>query len=131
MYDLSHSERKKARSFDTPMRSRAYTDVVYAGGEGENLGQKMESVVNSFKPGDSEYNIYFGEMHGHTDLSDARVNIDTYFQIAKNCAKLDFCAISDHDHGGVASTEIWKKWIRTKYVFRNPVTITARKRRQG
>lgn len=110
MNKLNHPERKKARSFDVPMRSREFTDIVYGGGRMKDFASGLKEAVSAFAPKESEYHIYFGEMHGHTDLSDAGgVNIDTYFQVAKNSAKLDFCAVSDHDHGGVPSTELWKK----------------------
>ena len=112
---LNHPERKKARGFDSPERNRAYTDIVYGEGNYPDGGARMRKTVEVFYPEESKYKVLYGEMHGHTDLSDAGVTIDSYFRIARDTAKLDFCAISDHDHGAVASTEIWKKMDRTKW----------------
>lgn len=108
MIRMDNKERKKARGFDVPMRSREYTDLVYGGGKIPDITSKMRETDEKLNPTESEYHIYVGEMHGHTDLSDASPNIDTYFQIARDTAKLDFCAISDHDHGSPISSELWK-----------------------
>lgn len=108
MIRMDHKERKKARGFDVPMRSREYTDLVYGGGKIPDIISKMREADEKLNPPENEYHIYVGEMHGHTDLSDASPNIDTYFQIARDTAKLDFCAISDHDHGSPLSSELWK-----------------------
>ena len=112
MYGLNNKEKFDARRYDTPMRSTAFTNIVYGGGNIKDAPEKMTDFVKSCNPEPSKYNIYFGEMHGHTNLSDARPDIDTYFTVAKNLANLDFCAISDHDHGGVHSIERWNetKW---------------------
>lgn len=109
MYGLDNKERKEARRYDTPMRSSYFTNIVYSGGKTENAPQKMREFMQSCTPEPPIYSIYFGEMHGHTNLSDAQPDIDTYFTVAKNIAKLDFCAVTDHDHGGVHSTELWDK----------------------
>lgn len=108
MIRMDNKERKKARGFDVPMRSREYTDLVYGGGKISDITSKMRETDEKLNPPESEYHIYVGEMHGHTDLSDASPNIDTYFQIARDTAKLDFCTISDHDHGSPLSSELWK-----------------------
>jgi hypothetical protein len=53
-------------------------------------------------------------MHGHTNLSDGSVDIDTYFKNIRDLAKLDFAVLTDHDHGGVGKPELWvgspSKW---------------------
>ncbi len=108
MIRMDNKERKKARGFDVPMRSREYTDLVYGGGKIPDIISKMRETDEKLNPPESDYHIYVGEMHGHTDLSDASPNIDTYFQFARDTAKLDFCAISDHDHGSPLSSELWK-----------------------
>ena len=53
-----------------------------------------------------------GELHGHSNLSDGTIDIDTYFKTARDKAQLDFCALTDHDHGGVGKPELWDagKW---------------------
>lgn len=130
MYGLNNDEKFDARRFDAPMRASQFTDIVYSGGTTANAPQKMDEFNRSCDPQPSEYNIYFGEMHGHTNLSDALPDIDTYFTVAKNLAQLDFCAISDHDHGGVHSTELWDdaKWNKIKQTvekFNEPNKFTT------
>lgn len=105
-----------ARRYDTPLRDIEYTKLVYGGGRyGKDTVRLMKEVEKKDYPKEMEYNIYIGEMHGHTNLSDAIPDIDAYFKTARDVAKLDFAAITDHDHGGVFSIELWgEKWELTK-----------------
>lgn len=118
---MSNPDKKLARSIDYPDRFRGFTDIVYGGaGDTEEKYRKLKEEMNKFNPAPPEYNIYFGEMHGHTNLSDGGVDIDSYFKSIRDRARLDFAAISDHDHGGVGNAELWtgnpSKWdlIREK-----------------
>lgn len=112
MFDLNHPERKQARRWDAPMRSEKFTQIVYSGGKIPDAPRQLQEVLDNQRPQPSPYHVYFGEMHGHTNLSDAQPDVDTYFRVARDLAGLDFCAISDHDHGGVHSVELWdnSKW---------------------
>jgi hypothetical protein len=75
--------------------------------------------MEKYYPAQHDYQVFWGEMHGHTNLSDARGPIDAYFVTARDVAKLDFCAISDHDHGGVGKPELWgEKWELTRQKVR-------------
>ncbi|WP_310603273.1 CehA/McbA family metallohydrolase [Anaerosporobacter sp.] len=45
------------------------------------------------------YNIYFGQIHAHTDYSDGAGTCDQAFDYAKNTAKqIDFLAVTDHSN---------------------------------
>lgn len=45
------------------------------------------------------YNVYFGQIHAHTDYSDGAGTCDQAFDYAKNTAKqIDFLAITDHSN---------------------------------
>ncbi|MFA9465124.1 MAG: CehA/McbA family metallohydrolase [Velocimicrobium sp.] len=47
----------------------------------------------------SEYNVYFGQVHAHTNISDGAGTIETAFDYAKNTAEhIDFLAITDHSN---------------------------------
>ena len=107
---MIHPDRKAAKNFDMPGRARAFTDQVYAGENGS--WDNIRSDQKSRLPGPPKYNAYFGELHGHSNLSDGRPDIDTYFKNLRDNAKLDFGALSDHDHGGVGKPELWNagKW---------------------
>ncbi len=61
-----------------------------------------------------KYNLYWGELHGHSNLShDGHGNINYANLFARDIAKLDFAAITDHtyiwreDHPPSESTEKW------------------------
>ena len=115
---MKNTERKSARRYDTPGRSRLFTDKVYSGkcDDREKLMKEVFSTERDyFYPPKSEYNIYFGELHGHTLLSDGRPTLDDYFVNIRDNAKLDFAAISDHDHGGIGKPELFgEPWEFTK-----------------
>jgi len=117
---MKHPERKLARRYDFSYHAREYYDVAY-GGESENsqeLWDKMKEIKCKPLPNSSEYQVFFGDLHGHTCLSDGTGNIDGYFKELRDHAKLDFAALSDHDHGGVGNKPLWDggKWdlIRQK-----------------
>jgi hypothetical protein len=40
--------------------------------------------------------LLWGDLHGHTLLSDGRGTVEEYYAFAENVAGLDFCAVSDH-----------------------------------
>src|SRR6266404_9701885 len=45
------------------------------------------------------YRIVWGDMHGHTALSDGKGTLDDYFSYARDRAELDFVVVTDHDFG--------------------------------
>jgi len=110
---MFHKETKIARKIDVPYRDFRITEAVYD--KSYIDFQEIQNKVMSEYYCNNEYKIYFGEMHGHTNLSDGDCDIDFYFDVARNKSKLDFCAISDHDHGGVGKKVLYGgKWDITK-----------------
>ena len=107
---MINKERKLAKAVDTPNRCRAFTEAVYSGvsDNPEKLKKEVFALEKRDYPSDSPYHVYFGEMHGHTCMSDGRPTVDEYFRNIRDNAKLDFAAISDHDHGGIGKAELWK-----------------------
>ncbi len=45
------------------------------------------------------YHVYWGDVHGHTELSDGRGSVADYLDYARNVADLDFVIVTDHDFG--------------------------------
>ena len=45
-----------------------------------------------------EYNLYFGQLHSHTNYSDGIGTPDDAYSHAKNVAKVDFLAVTDHSN---------------------------------
>lgn len=50
----------------------------------------------------AEHLVYWGDVHGHTSLSDGKGSLDDYFTYARDIAKLDFVIVTDHDFGNRA-----------------------------
>lgn len=57
----------------------------------------------------SIYNIYYGNIHNHTAISDGSGTPDQAYNYAKNVSKLDFFSIADHSGGLTGSN-----WTETK-----------------
>ena len=113
------NENYNPRRYDTPNRSREFTDRVYSGvsDRPEELRNETYGIEKTFYPAKSEYNIYFGELHGHSCLSDGAPTADEYYINIRDNAGLDFGALTDHDHGGIGNAELFgEKWeyIKTK-----------------
>ena len=113
---MKHPEKKTARSIDTPGRSCNFTDMVYSGrsDDPQALLKKVFSSEKDFHPAAPEYRLFCGEMHCHSNISDAysHVDIDSCFRSIRDTARFDFGTVTDHDHGGVGSAELWDegKW---------------------
>jgi len=103
---LFSPERKQARRFDTPYRSRVMTEQVFTDedlseAEQRAARRKFNETLKRFFPEKSRYNVFFGELHGHSCLSDGKPTPDDYFRNIRDNAKLDFAALTDHHHGGI------------------------------
>lgn len=115
---MNHPDKYIAKRYDTPNRSAAFTDAVYC--KADATGADLNAAWRSLDPPAPELVPLVGEMHGHTNLSDGRPDIDTYFRNIRDLAGLDFAVLTDHDHGGVGRPALWEgspsKWdlIRQK-----------------
>lgn len=45
-----------------------------------------------------DYNIYFGQLHSHTNLSDGAGSVETAYDYASKVSNLDFLAVTDHSN---------------------------------
>ena len=118
---MNHPDRHMAKRYDTPNRSRRFTDIVYTSGEHENPGALWEELHRAERSLDlpaPDLIPLVGEMHGHSCFSDGVPTPETYFANIRDKAKLDFAVLTDHDHGGVGSPELWagnpSKWELTR-----------------
>ena len=41
-------------------------------------------------------NLYWGDLHGHSELSDGDMTAQDYYSYGRNVARLDFCSLTDH-----------------------------------
>jgi hypothetical protein len=57
--------------------------------------------------------ILWGDLHGHSNLSDGTGTPDDYYRYARDVAGLDVAALTDHDHWGVPfldeSPALWRE----------------------
>lgn len=128
---MNNKERYSAKRFDTPNRSRKFTDKVYSGvsENPDQLRRETFATEKEFYPNPPVYNVYFGEMHGHTNFSDGLTDVDSYYTNIRDNAKLDFAALTDHDHGGIGKPElygeIWKKIQAAAKKYYSPGKFTT------
>lgn len=106
---MTHEEARRARGYDYPDRSRAFTDTVYGhdAKPEKEMRADLDRAIHAFDPAPAAYRVFFGDIHGHSTLSDGNYSIDECYKNARDIAKLDFCAVTDHDHGGVGNKELW------------------------
>lgn len=50
-------------------------------------------------PAPAQYQVYWGDVHGHTSHSDGEGSLDDFFVHAQDVSKLDFAIVTDHDFG--------------------------------
>jgi hypothetical protein len=96
-----------------PLRVRLAADdrgcrtvPVSAGGEGtlrfEAAGPgSLQGASNPLVVSNSLPRIYWGDLHGHSALSDGTGTPEDYFRYARDVAALDVAALTDHDHWGM------------------------------
>ncbi len=61
-------------------------------------GKSCRTNPTDCRAEDREYNIYWGMLHGHTEMSDGWARLDDYFRQMRDEGAIDFTASSDHDH---------------------------------
>ena len=107
---MTHPEKRYAKRIDTPDRARRFTDLVYNRERftPEEGWKELRRRMTFDDPPKNEFGLFFGDLHGHTNLSDGSVDVDTFFRNLRDRAKVDFCALTDHDHGGVGRPTLWE-----------------------
>lgn len=111
-----NSQTKKAKKIDVYNRLQQVTKVVYKN-EGEETAIERKLVEDAFSvkmpDSDDNYKVFFGDLHNHTYFSDGCVDIECFF--AEMSKRVDFCALTDHDHGGLWNDTLYTdKWNRLR-----------------
>lgn len=67
---------------------------AYSKAEGCESGEVTQAVfTEKFTP---DWNVYFGQLHAHTNLSDGTGSVEEAFDYASKVENLDFFAVTDH-----------------------------------
>jgi hypothetical protein len=68
--------------------------------------------------------ILWGDLHGHSALSDGTGTPEDYFRYARDVSALDIIALTDHDHWGIEplsmTPELWEEIKRQTRRFHQP-----------
>ncbi len=72
--------------FILPFQKRGYILVK----KNDTLFKSNPTIVKE------EYSLYWGDLHGHSKLSDGLGSAKSYYLFGKEKAALDFCALTDH-----------------------------------
>ena len=73
------------------------------------------AILAVARPALAQYKVYWGDVHGHTSISDGKGSLDDYFTHARDVAKLDFVIVTDHDFGNAAPWRMPKEtWTLTQ-----------------
>ncbi len=64
--------------------------------------------------------ILWGDLHGHSNLSDGTGTPEDYFRYARDVAALDVAVLTDHDHWGVLALDDYPElWERIQQAVRD------------
>lgn len=99
--------------FTLPDREGIYFfQAAPAGGSSVPIrpGRSNPLLCREGKPGKR---LCFGDIHGHSRLSDGTGTPEDYFAFARTVSRLDICALTDHDHYGTFPIR-GKPWERIK-----------------
>lgn len=91
--------------------------VVRIAGEAALERGPTSAASNPILVSESAPRVRWGDLHGHSNLSDGSGTPEDYFRYARDVAGLDVVALTDHDHWGVRfldqSPDLWSE-IRTQ-----------------
>ena len=106
-----HPEARASKKIDVTNRHSELTRLVYLEA-GEDSPADRQQLAEGFGNGDMAplpYRLLFGDVHGHTVLSDGCVQPEVFFENLRS--RMDFCVLTDHDHGGLWRDTLYgEKW---------------------
>ncbi|MCH2185863.1 CehA/McbA family metallohydrolase [Myxococcota bacterium] len=80
--------------------------------EGTGELQGLSAAVNPIVVREGIDRVLWGDLHGHSQISDGTSTPDQYYNYARQVAGLDVTALTDHDHWGMApldaDSSAWK-----------------------
>jgi len=88
-------------------------------------GAGLQAVSNPVRCSATGQPVYWGMIHGHTEMSDGTGCIDDYFRQLREEVLLDFAASSDHDHLFETSDAFWAVTRRAVKRWNQPPEFVA------
>jgi hypothetical protein len=67
-----------------------------------------------------KYNVYWGDLHGHSILSDGVNAPEYYYHFAKEITRLDFCSLTDHGRPLIDKDSEWQRALQVADNFNRP-----------
>ena len=90
----------------------------------ELVGQSNPVLVES-----NIAKIQWGDLHGHSNLSDGTGTPEEFFTYARDVSGLDVVSLTDHDHWGMLfldeHPELWREIRETTHAFNDPGTFVT------
>lgn len=87
----------------------------------ENVGNLDAEIEVKEKINIDGLNIYFGQLHSHTNISDGDGSIEDAYKYAKETAGVDFLAVTDHSNSlendtkaSMADGSVSPEWVNAK-----------------
>lgn len=84
--------------------------------DADKLNGTSNPVVCLDRP--PQYGLYWGDIHGHTELGDGTGSVDDYYRYARDVAGLDFCAATEEDY--LFTDASWVEFIETAKQYHEP-----------
>lgn len=85
----------------TPSDGGPYSLLARFDPDGEGPAPTIEVESNPMLVSDLFRPVFWGDLHGHSNLTDGTGAVADYFAYARDVAALDVVALTDHDHWGV------------------------------
>jgi hypothetical protein len=82
---------KRAKMRNTPIKATLVSISVLVWAVGCNL-------ATTDSPSIGGYNVYYGQLHSHTNISDGLGSPSEAYAYARDTAGLDFFSVADHDY---------------------------------
>jgi len=86
-------------------------------------GFQADSNPILVEAGSQPFNLYWGDIHGHSTVSDGLRSPDDYYRYARDVSRMDFAALSDHEPGWCRSgrgPEMWDLVRRKAVEYHEP-----------
>jgi hypothetical protein len=98
--------------------------IARAEGEDESVEPRLVAMSNPLLVAERNPRILWGDLHGHSNISDGTGTPAEYLSYARDVAGLDIIALTDHDHWGMLALhqypELWGEVRKQIGAFHDP-----------